>query len=397
MHGFTPNSRRDGLIDCSPTCDVHRANMIGIIGEPARCANKLRLASATSLVDDTTRETGARGIAGIDGNNLHTGEPSLVFDKRPKLIKRPSAVHRSLASLNSCPLADTSKVFQGDPSRGVFGLCDDTLCDGMVHVGTETGLLARESLEMTLGRLGTDGLQGGTQPRMTLADSFNDCSTMPFTVGVYGKISDPKINPKPVGWFNGRTVGNLDGNVEEELSVAVDEISLTAHAFQTSTVVISDDNRQNHSPVEGGDAYTIDTVLEGVETLVESDCTVRLEGDALGFVPLVNLADLRNYADGVLRVQTESLSKRVVVEVLEFEFVGCAKFERSLGKPVTRGIDAFQRGKQKQLLLVGHDQLACGYEFHAYKRNTSKPNVNQETRQRFLPRLKARASMLEIR
>ena len=395
MVGFTLNSRCDRPIDCGPTCDVHRADMIGVIGESARCANKLRLASATAFIDDTARETCARSIAWINGNNLNTGNPALVFDKRPKLIKSPSAVHRSLASLNRCPLADALQILDGNPASGVFGLCYDTLADGVVHVGTETGLLARETLEMALGRLGADGLQGSAELVLPLAGGFNNCSTMPPTVGIDGKVSDSEIHAQPVGRFNGSAVGDFDGNVEEELSVAVDEIGLAPHAFQSGTVVGSDDNRQDQPPVERGDTHAVNTFFEGVESLIKSDCTMRLEGDALGLIPFVNLAYLRDYADGVLCMEAESLTKLVVVEVLEFELVGGAKLESTISEPVTRGIDARQRGEQPQLLLVGHDQLACRNELHVYKHNTSKPNVNQETRQRFLPRLKARASTLE--
>ena len=47
---FTPNSCDKRPADGCPACDVDRTDMIGMIGESARLANKLRLTSSGTVL-----------------------------------------------------------------------------------------------------------------------------------------------------------------------------------------------------------------------------------------------------------------------------------------------------------------------------------------------------------
>ena len=396
MDGFTPNSRYDRSVYFGPACDVDRTDVVGMVGETARLAKKLSLASAVRLVDDAAVQAGARSVAWVDGDNLNTGKPAFVFDEGTKLIKRPPAVHRSLVFSNRCPLADSLEVFKGNAACGVFGLCDDTLADGVVHDVAESSLLARETLEVPFRRLGANTLQSSAEFVLPFANGFDASTAVSLTIGIHGEIADAKINTEPVSRFDGRAIGYFDRNVEKELAIAVDEISLTSHTFETGTMIDSDDNGQSQTTVQGGNTHAVNTVLECVESLVEGDRAVWFEGDAFGFVPFVDLANLRDHADGVLSVQAETLSNLVVVEMLKLEFVGGTKLESSFGKPIASRIDALQSGEQSHFFLASNNHLASCHEFHYLKPNTSKTAVKQE-RQHFLPALKDGASMLEIR
>ena len=162
-------SRDDRLHYSSPSCDVHRADVVGIVGEPARCTDELGLTLAVGLVDVAARRASARGVARVYGLQGNAREGGLVAEERAQLKERPSRMHRPLASPDRCPFADSRQVFDGDTASGVFGLGDDVLRDHVVDVLAEAGLLAREWAKGSLGRLGAGGLQTVAKTLVSLA------------------------------------------------------------------------------------------------------------------------------------------------------------------------------------------------------------------------------------
>lgn len=394
---FTPNSRDKRPADVGPACDVDRTDMVGVVGESARLANKLGLASTIGLVDTSAKGAGARCIPRIDNHHGNPSKTSFVCQERSKLEERPSRVHRSLALPDRCPLADVRQIFQRNPSRGALGLGDDAFRDDVVRVGTEAGLPARETFEVSFGRFRAGRLENGSKLLVPLSD-FLDCrSRVRLPVRVERDVSDTKIHSEPVFGFDRRTIGDIDRDEEIELPLPVHEISLASHTFETPPMVVTNGARDNKASIESKQAHAIETVLEGVEPLIVDDGSVFPEHRTLGPVPLVGFADLGESTHGMLGGKTEHLPQITVVELLQTDLVGRSKLESPFRQPRTRFVDPFHRGQEPSLLSGINQQLDSRNELHDYRTITSMLEMQPIRRRRFLPALKDGASASQRR
>ena len=394
---FTLNSCNKRRADSRPACDINRADMIGMVGESARLANKLRLASSVGFVIMSTLGTNARGVPWIDNHHGNSSKKSLVCQKRSKLKERPSRMHRSLALPDRCPFADVRQIFQRNPSRGALGLGYDTFRDDVVRIGTETGLPARKTFEMSFGRLRTNRLKNRSKTLVPLSNFFDCSSRVRFSVRIKCDVTNPQIYPEPVLGFDRRTIGNIDGNKEIELPLPVHQISLSSHSFETSSMVVTNSTRNNDAPVESKQTHTIETVLEGVEPLIVDNGSVFPKHRTLELVPLVGFADLGNGSHSMLRGKTKHLPQIVVVELLQTDLVGRLKLESPFRQPRTSFVDPFHRSQKTSLLFEIDQQLDGRNEFHYYRSTMSMLEMQPIRRRRFLPALKDGASASQRR
>ena len=379
-----------------PSCDIRCANDIRVGRESTPHALKLALAAAVLLVNVSADWARSTGVSRIDDTNLDTHQASLVIDKVPKLVECPSRVFRPLSLSNGCPIADALQVFQSETTVGAFALGYERFRDAMVLNLPKTGLPPCDIAQPAPGAACPMPLEACTKVRVSLPDRFYGISRVSFAIRVGGEVPDPEVNTKPVDWFNWSTVRYLDGHEQEELPLAVHQIGLSASATKPGAVVISHDDWQDQAAVKRRKAHTIDTVFEGVEPLVERNGSMRPEVRELGLVSLVDLADLRNHTNRVLRMKPKALTKISVVQMLKLDLVGRSQRERTFGEPVAGGVNTFERGEQLGPLIGRHYQLARGYEFHWYNHTRSKQEHKQKT-ERFLLVLKDEASALETR
>jgi len=394
---FTPNSCDKRPADVGPACDVDRANMVGMVGESARLADKLGLASAVCLVDTPAKGTGARCIPRVNNHHRNPSKTSLVGQKRSKLEKRPSRMHRALALLDRYPFSDMRQIFQRNPSYGALGLRNDAFRDDVVRVGTKTGLPARKTFKMSFGRLRANRLKNRSKLLVPLSNFFDCSSRVRFPVRVECDVPDAEVHPEPLLGLDRRAVGDIDGNEEIELSLPVHKISLSSHSFETSSVVVTNSTGNNDATVEGEQAHTIESVLEGVEPLIVDNGSVFSEHRTLGLVPLVGFADLGKNTHSMLGGKTKHLPQIAIVELLQTDLVGRLKLESPFRQPRTSFVDPFHRSQKTSLLFEIDQQLDSRDEFHYYRTTMSMLEMQPIRRRRFLPALKDGASASQRR
>ena len=389
---FTPNNCDKRPADCGPACDVDRADVVGVVGETARLANKIGLASTVGLVLTPALGASARRVSRVDKHHGNSSETCLVRQERSKLKERPPRVHRSLALPDGYPLADMRQVFQRNPSRGVPSLRDDAFRDDVVRVGTKAGLLARETLEVSFRRLGACRLQFGSERLVPLSNFLDYCSCVRLPVRIEGDVSDPQVYPEPILGLDGRAVRDVDRHEEVELSRAVHEVSLSSNSLEASPVVVADSAGHDDATVESQQTHAIESLLEGVEPLIVGDGSVFSERRTLGLVSLIDLADLGNCSHGVLRGKSKQISQIAVVELLQTNLVGRPKLEGSLRQPRAGFVDPLHRGQEMRLLVEVDEQLDSGNELHYYRTTRSMLEMQPLRKRRFLPVLKDGAS-----
>jgi len=353
--------------------------MIGVSFKTALDAKELRLRAAVRFVDTSTLRAGPTRVARIYSNETNARKRCLVGEKSSQLVERPSVQTCSLHFSNGYPIANARQIFDGDAAAGVFGLANDCLADHVIRVAVEIPFPAPKLSEMSFGAPCPCRLQARSKLRDPRPNRERRLSRELFSVRVDCEIPDPEVDTEPALRVDGRTVWNVDGDEEEESSFSVDQIGLASYSLKPSAMVCPDGARDRKPSIEGKEADSIETILEGIESLVVWDRPVLTERAELRLVPLVDLAHFRNQSDDVLGRESESLSKLVVVESLETELVSALEFESPLRKPRARLVHADHRRQKASLLDVVDEKFDGCDKFHDIRRITSNEKRKAET------------------
>lgn len=380
-----PDSLRDRADYWAPGCDVSSADVVGVRSKAASGTGELRLRATVRLVDVAALRARPARVARVHGHESHARERGLVCDERAQLEERPRVQRHALSLTNRNPVSDALEILKGDASSGVFGFAYDRLANHMICVGVEAFLSSTKLSEVAPGALGAGRLQGRTKlgdARTVGEDGF---AGMRLPVRIEGKVTNSEVDAEPAIGLNGRAVRHVNGYEQEKLTLAINQVGLTADTLESSAVVGANGARHNEPPVERQEAHAVEPVLEAVEALVVRDSAMGPEGAAPALVATIDLADLADGPHGMLCRQAEEVSHLPVVEPLQSELVCRPKLEGPLGEPVACFVHANHRGKQPSFFLEAHQQSNRRDELHKLRRSTPKHTSNR--RQRFLPRL----------
>jgi hypothetical protein len=370
--------------------------MIGMPLEPTSHASELGLTPPVPLVDHATLGTCLARVSRIHELKRYARKKRLVGQVRPKLKERPSGMPRTLALPNRYPGSDPLEVFKSDSASGVSGLVDNAFADPMVLDGTKPGLLARNLLEPSFGTLGAASLKSLPMIRIPLANGLDLFPRIRFPVRVEGKVADPQIHSEPAFRIHGRTVRDIDGHKQVELALPVNKIGLTPDAFESSSVVGTHSARDRNASIEGKDRDPVEAVLERVEPLIVREGAERVELGEFGFVPPVDLANLRDDSDSMLSREAEEAADLVVEELLEPELVGGLKVEGFLSEPRASLIGTSERTEEAFLLHPIGQELDGRNQLHGHRLSADKTVVHRQ-RGALPPRPEGRGFRAEIR
>ena len=234
----------------APGCDVAGADIVGVRSIAAPGANELRLRAAVRFVDISALRARAARVARVHGHKGHAGERGLVSEERAQLSERPTMQTRPLGLPNGYPVANPSQIFYCDAATGVFGFTNDGFANHVIRVGVESLLPPAELAKVALGRLGSCGLK--SRPKLGNAGSNSEglLSGMRISVRVDGEIADTEVDAKPAFGIDGAPIGHVDGYEKEELALAVDEVGLSADAFESSAMVRADGARHDNAAIK---------------------------------------------------------------------------------------------------------------------------------------------------
>jgi len=391
---FTPDSRDYRRIDWRPACDIDRSDVISMVGESARLARKFALGLSIGLIDVATGRACPTRVSRIDNGHWNSGKCSLVGQERPELEERPSAVHCTLTFTNRYPLANPSQVFDRDPALGVFGLRDNPLTDGVIHICTKSGLPSRCFLQMPFGRSGSNGLKIGTKLLHPLTHRLNRRSAVLLPIRIRGDVANPKVYAEPSLRLNRGSVRDLDRHVKKPFALAQYEVGLSAHALKSSAVVISAHKWDEDATVECQNRNTIQG-LKAQDSLIIRDRSMRLEVWPFASVSFIGVNNLTDGAHGHLSRKSKAITKFDIVEMVELVFVGDLKPKCAPCEPLACFINALHGREEKGGLFIGGYQLDNCNELHKLEYNIPCEHF-QQGRPRFLHRLKAMVSAREI-
>lgn len=184
------------------------------------------------FIDATTFRTGARGVAGVNMDDLHAITPRLVRDLLLKVINCPAMQSGSLRLSNRYPVANTTQVFQGDPALSALSLNHDAFADTVVGVPGKSVFLTRQFLESSLGRLGAFLLQLVSASSVAMTYMVDVAGLVRLAVTVHRDIDNTPVYTQKRLHLLGRWFFNLAGRQQVPLALVEPQVRLALLMLQ---------------------------------------------------------------------------------------------------------------------------------------------------------------------
>jgi hypothetical protein len=332
----------------------------------ATYADELCLRASVRLVDTSALRASSARIARINSNKKHSFESGLVTEKFSQLIERPRMQSAPLSLSNCYPIANAREILDGDTASGVFGFADNLFADHMVRVRMEVPFFATKSDKMALGAFSPNALKFGSELCDSVASAEDAFSRVDFAVRVESEIADAKVNAKPSIGFTSHLLGYFDRDEEEELTFAIDKISLPTFAFEQCLLMFANEAGDNHSSLESEQTHLVETLLERIGPLIEGDASAFAESTQCVPVSFVGIANLSDSSTRVLCRQPKQVANVSIKKPVQFERLGDPDLECALSEPVARCIDLCHGLEKLGLFLFRNDQLDLCGQLHAF-------------------------------
>lgn len=217
---------RNRPVDSGPDSDILRCVDVGVLGMPTREAAECCLARAVAGVNEPAGPALLARIRPLDHLHPNPGPSCLVLDEGSELVERPLVVSLALPLRNRGPQEDAREVFESDPPLRALCRANDLLADGVVGIGLKPAFSAGDLPQSPLGRLGSGLLETPSVSAVPLPHLLGGLAGVGCPVARGGDVDHPEIDPEVFGGFGRLGVRGLDGRVEPERPVSVDEVRL---------------------------------------------------------------------------------------------------------------------------------------------------------------------------
>jgi hypothetical protein len=218
-------TRYDWWVDCRPTGNVHRRDVVGQASEPADHTGEPGLRRTIGFVHVTAGRTGAARIARVHQIYRHTRTVGFVGHEGAQLKERPAMQDCPLRATNRNPRTDALEIFQGNGSICVFRLGNQLLADAVIGVPGKTVLFARQSFEFAFGRARAFGLQFGPQPASAEPHVIDVAPRVDLPIAVHRDIHHAQVDPQGAFHFHGRGLLHFASGGEEEQTLMPSQVA----------------------------------------------------------------------------------------------------------------------------------------------------------------------------
>ncbi len=195
--------------------------------------------------------TSLRRVSRIDHKQRSTSQCRFVGQKGPKLGELPTVVRSVLRPLSRCPLADVRHVFDGNPAPGVCGLPNDSLADPVIQVGRKARFLPALGVQQSPGGFGPFPSEVAPKPSMATPEAGIVGAAERLAITISSDVTSSEIDAEILGRVAFWHIANLDGHIEKEHVVAVDQIGLTACLSKSGLLKGASDPRHDLPAVVG--------------------------------------------------------------------------------------------------------------------------------------------------
>ncbi len=338
-------------------CSIGRASM------PARDAPKCVAIRAVALIDGAATRASAARVARVDGDKRHAFVRGLVAQEGSQLPEGPTAKGAALRLSNRCPVADARQVLDGDSTSGVFSLPHDLLADAMVEVGGKPPLLAPPLAQQAHGRLGSFLLEVPSQASMAATEIGVVGTAEGVAIVIGSDVLQAEINAEIVGRIAFGHVAHIHRHVEEEFTIAVDQIGLTAREGKTALLVGTRHPRHDFATFQCKDRDAIQT-FPRQDALIVGDGAVRSESGPHAAVTLVDLDYFGDSPHRHLGRKTEAVPGVVVDELLQLDLVCAVIGVRNFSNRIASRVAPLNCFQKRGGLLWRRQELGLHRQVH---------------------------------
>jgi len=354
-----------GSMTFCPATDHHGRYLVGGSSAPARYTLKAVACWPVPLVNATAVRAFPAAVAGTDRLNWHSIALRLVSHELPLLAKCPTMQRAALRLANRYPAADVGQVLDPNSASGVFGFPHDGLRYAVVDVGCEAMLFQPTSFQQTLGRLGSLPLKPSAQVGMAFPQPAGMCTAECLSIAVHGDELDAEINTEILSGIAGWYVAHVNGHVEEEHAVTVDQVSLSTSAVQKGGLVSPAHPRHQRPAIQGPDGHPVGP-LPRQDALIIDDGPMRPKRRLDGLIAFVNLNHLGDGPHRHLRRQAELCANGMIAEFLKLNLVRALVDEGYRRQRIAGGVEPDHRRKQRSRLRRIRQELELHGQVHPH-------------------------------
>ena len=317
-----------------------------------------------TLIDTTTYRTGLGRIAWVNCDNWNTHQFSFVLDKLAELVKRPVRVSCPLLALNRYPVADTLKVFEGDPASGVLRSLHNTLADAVVGVSLVTLLLAGYLAELMLRGARSLALQVAATVGILAALVFYRHATIRLAIAICREVDNAKIDAEKPIYILRLWSFDIAGDEQIELAADMTQVGLAPVAIQKLALAVAALVGHTLATFECPDVDSLLAGLKTEDTVVIGKRAVWLEDALCLLVKFVGVCDFGDRSHNYLCGQRVAFANVVVDDLVEAELAKDFALPRLLANVVAGGISRLKCLEQRVTLFRRRSQLDLRSQFH---------------------------------
>jgi len=316
------------------------------------------------FINTTTTRAGLRGVSRVNAFNQHTNEFGLIFNKLAQLAERPGVMLPPLVLTNRDPVTDALEVFKSYTATAVFDLCNNTLADYVINMGSKPLLFLCSLLHKSLGCLSSLRLKLGAKLGMALSETINLIPGEDLTIRVRSNINDTKINAEKLSNVTSRGFFYLANLMEVKLSIAINKVSLTSQRTKKIKLFLSGNKRHCSSTIHRPDRNSAFAQLPREDAFIVGNTAMPFESLWCFVVALIGIGDLSQHSHYHLSCKVKTTSNIIVKSTVKIILAKYACAPSVTTNVVSGVVYSLQRLEQRMMLLFGRLKLNLSNQFH---------------------------------
>jgi hypothetical protein len=199
---------------------------------PARLANKEIPGPSICSFDVQTVVTLLAGVRRVNEDHRHPGSLGLVGDKPTKLSEGPTVQPVTLIPFSPCPFADAVEFFECNAALGALSQRYDAFRNCMIGVGGKSLLFLFSAPQEPFGALGALFLKLLPKGMVSVPDLVQLLPAVAVAIAIKGYIGNTQVNTNHVHDGLLFCIGNVNRNMEKELAVPIDQVTLATRVSE---------------------------------------------------------------------------------------------------------------------------------------------------------------------
>lgn len=288
----------------------------------------------------------------INQDKMDTGEFSFVFHFGSQIVETPRMLLAPLWLLNPYPITDSFEVFKSNAATGAFSLLNNLFGDHMVDISGKPRFFLPTFLKQAFSGLSSFRLKFLSKSGMSGSKVIDAAPRKMFAVAVSCNIDNAQVNAKKVVGLAFRWFGHFDTNIEIELPVAVNQVSLPACSADVQVPVIAENKGYINSAFQCLDIDSIGK-LEFPEPVVVNDSAMWFEFMVFLFIALAGISHFTYSPDSHLGSKPKFLTDGIVAKTMQTYMACCMLLVCYTGNIGASSIERFHSFEKLLLLLLG--------------------------------------------